>query len=433
MIDVLLCATGSSTLGTKILYNNLKNAGLSVDVAQIPFNVIEKIIAFRPKIVSIAWFHVAPTYEFIMEVLPKIRKKFPEIKFVFGGYNSTYDWIHLKDYKYCDYIVGGEADDALVDCCKDILEGKPIDKLTYLNHPLPDLSKYDYDHNFIATGKTLIFETGRSCVFAMKKRCWYCSQLQNPYRRLDIEKVKEGIKKNLKNENNLFVVDPEIMPENLNDLYKTFKLPMFCFLIPQHHKYVSDEVENCTIETGYDIYKDSTNYQHNDTAQYLDDILRVARKNKVILSTVIKDKSEFPLLMEEVNRLADLSPNINFQFNNFTMMPGVDNKPYSIDIYKNKQDLEFFEDEPSFELKPVDLEGWCSFNVFDLAPLMEPYKSAAELPGYITENFPVRAAYRMYGVTSFVVDKEYKDQLEKICYITSFASDSNLIKCIIMR
>lgn len=431
MLDVLLCSANINGLGIKILYNNLKRAGISVETACIPLDVIEKILFFKPKIICINWVHVAPTYEFIIEVLPKIRKKLPDIKFIFGGYNATYDWIHLKDYTYCDYIVGGEADDALVKCCNEILMGNEVDKLKYLTNPEPDLLSYDYDNNFVSTGEALLFETGRSCIFAKNKRCWYCSQFQNTYRKLDLNKITQGIRKNLKNEKSFVIVDPEVMPTTLNDLWNTFKIPMFCFLVPQHYKLVSDDVEGCILQSGYDVYTDYTGLTCNNTKEYLNDILRVAKKNKIILSTVIKDEADVPSLMAEIKRLETLSPNIIWQLNTFEQMPGVDNKPYNINIYEQKVDKRFF-GKPSYETKPISVTDFDSYNDYTYIQALEKYKLENKHNLELTNTFTVFGNYSIFNISSFIVDAKYRDKFKNNYYILTIDSIDDKIKCIRM-
>ena len=131
MTDVLVI-TSLYTLGTKIIHNQLERNGFSVVDSIITENTIELITKHHPKILSINWVYDEITYDFIMDILPEIKRKYPDIKTVFGGYTSTYDWQHLQNYWCCDYIVGGEADDSVVKCCKDIINGKNIDKLAYL-------------------------------------------------------------------------------------------------------------------------------------------------------------------------------------------------------------------------------------------------------------------------------------------------------------
>ena len=258
MIDVLVI-TSLYTLGTKIIHNQLHNHGFIVMDSIITENTIEMIAKYRPRVLSINWVYDEITYNFIMDILPEIKKRFPEIKTVFGGYTATYDWQHLQNYWCCDAICGGEADDSIIDCCRELLNGTLTDKLKYLKTSLPDLSKYDYENNIMETEDNLTFETARSCVNALNNRCWYCTQFQNPYRILDIEKIKKVLKERLDKagkQKSFIIVTPETLPRTINELWNAFHVPMWCYVIPQHFKDISDDVESCEFFTGYDIYEE---------------------------------------------------------------------------------------------------------------------------------------------------------------------------------
>ena len=438
MIDVLVVSPGS-LLGPKIICNCLNNAGIKAEMASIPDDDIEKILSLKPKIISINWGFVQSSYDFIMDILPIVRTLLPDTKFVFGGYNSTYDWPHLKDYKYCDAIVGGEADDSIVACCKEILENGTVDQLKYLHTPLPDLSKYDYDNNIVELERSLIFETGRSCIFAMNNRCWYCSQYRTPYRSLDIEKIKQAIHKRLKPGQCLVVTTPEILPETLNELYHEFKVPVFCFMVPQHYSRVADDVKDCWFSTGYDIFKDKS-LKCNQTKDYLDDILRLSKDNKIVFSSVILEKEVPPETKKEMERIKAISNNIRIQYCSFIEYPGVDDKPYYKDLYQKKDEILV----QNLKLQELDDFG------NDLVEMPQDFNTISETFKFLekhkidTEQFKYKSfldrleieiilTYEILGIQGFVTKKENKEKLQKLCLIETCDTNEDYIKCVFIK
>ena len=439
MTDVLVI-TSLYTLGTKIIHNQLERNGFSVVDSIITENTIELITKHHPKILSINWVYDEITYDFIMDILPEIKRKYPDIKTVFGGYTSTYDWQHLQNYWCCDYIVGGEADDSVVKCCKDIIDGKNIDKLAYLKTELPDLSKYDYENNIMETENELIFETARSCVNAMTNRCWYCSQFQNPYRILDIEKIKAALQHRMDKagkKKSLIIVTPETLPNTINELWNTFHVPMWCYVIPQHFKSISDDVEGCEFFTGYDIYEDKS-LRCNPTKEYLDDIVRVSQKNAVCFGSVVLDGVP-EVTKKEIERVKALSKNIRVEYNSFVNYPGVNNEPLKEDIYAKKSKIETYKplESDSNEDYEITVNGVSDLNYDNLETALDKYK--VEKYSYKRYDFlssleiEVLNVYNIEGIYSFLVKEEYVPKLEKLCIVQKIDRQNNLYKCIFKK
>lgn len=437
MIDVILLSAGDLSLGSRIVHNNLTKANISSIEATIPLDDIEKILYYKPKIIMLNWFHAQLIYDFIMDDLPKIKKQLPNIKVVFCGYNSTYDWIHLQNYKYCDAIIGGEGDDSSVECCKDLLNNIKIDKLKYLKTNLPDLSKYDYENNFIEKDNSLIFETGRSCLNALYNRCWYCSQFKNPYRELDINKLVDNIRKKIKPRQNLVVVTPEILPRTLNRLWKEFHTSIYCWMMPQLFSQIDDNVEGCCFSTGYDIY-DNEELKHNHAEKYLDDILRVAKKNKICFSTVLLSKDIPEKTKKEFDKLKSISNNIIVQYNTFIPYPGVDDKPYYNDVYISKVKLDnqscdpTEEDDTSFYGKiemPHDISFIDIDNILPNLDISEfKYKSFCD-----NLDIDIIKCYEICNIQGFITNLSNFNKLKNLCYIHLCNTDKNLIKCVFLK
>ena len=439
MIDVLI-VTSLYTLGTKIIHNQLERNGISVMDSIITENTVELISKYKPRILSINWVYDEITYDFIMDILPEVKKKFPDIKTVFGGYTSTYDWLHLQNYEHCDAICGGEADDSIIECCRDILSGIKIDKLKYLKTALPDLSKYDYENNIMETDNELIFETARSCVNAVNNRCWYCTQFQNPYRILDIEKIKNSLKKRMDiagKKKNLIIVTPETLPNTINELWNTFHVPMWCYVIPQHFKTISDDVENCEFFTGYDIYEDKT-LRCNPTKEYLDDIVRIAKKNAVCFGSVVLNGVP-EATKKEIERVKAMSKNIRVEYNSFVQYPGVNNEPLKENIYIKKAKIETYKplESDNTENCEITVNGVSDLNYDNLETALSKYKT--ENNSYKRYDFlssleiEVLSVYNIEGVYSFLTKEKYLPKLEKLCLIQKIDRQNNLYKCIFKK
>lgn len=439
MIDVLI-VTSLFTLGTKIIYNQLQNNGISVMDSIITENTIELISKYKPRILSINWVYDEITYNFIIDVLPEIKKKFPEIKTVFGGYTATYDWQHLQNYWCCDAICGGEADDSIVECVKDLLNGVLTNKLKYLKTALPDLSKYDYENNIIETEDSLTFETARSCVNALNNRCWYCTQFQNPYRILDIEKIKVELNKRMVKagkKKSFIIVTPETLPKTINELWSTFHVPMWCYVIPQHFKDISNEVEGCEFFTGYDIYEDTT-LRCNPTKKYLDDIVRVAQKNAVCFGSVILDTVP-DTTRKEIERVKALSKNIRVEYNSFVKYPGVDNKPLDEDIYVKKYKIQTYKplESDTNEDYEITVNGVSDLNYENLETYLSKYRVDDTLNKRYeflnTLGINILATYYIENVYSVLIKEEDIYKLEKLCIIQKINNQDKLYKCIFKK
>lgn len=439
MIDVLL-VTSLPTLGTKVIHNQLSNNGLVVEDSVITENTVELIVKHKPKILSINWIYDEITYDFIMDVLPEIKKLYPDIKTVFGGYTATYDWPNLKDYEYCDAICGGEADDSIVACCKEILENGTVDKLKYLKTPLPDLSKYDYENNIMETENELTFETARSCVNAVNNRCWYCTQFQNVYRVLDIEKIKASLQKRMDaagKKKNLIIVTPETLPQTINELWNTFHVPMWCYVIPQHFRFISEEVEGCEFFTGYDIYEDKS-LRCNPTKEFIEDIVKVAEKNAVCFGSVVLDYVP-EKTRQEIERVKAMSKNIRVEYNSFVKYPGVNNEPLPENIYIKKSKIQTYKplESDSSENCEITVNGVSDLNYENLEAYINKY--SVENSSYKRYNFlsslsiDVLCTYNIENIYSILIREKDVEKLKKFCIIQKINNQDNLYKCIFKK
>jgi anaerobic magnesium-protoporphyrin IX monomethyl ester cyclase len=159
--------------------------------------LLERIRSERPDVVGLN----CSTHTFLeaIAVLEKASRALPEATIVLGGYHATFaaDLI-LKEYRFVDYIIKGEAEKALVqllDCLDSGAEPEQVEGISYLKDgrmvsnpislvqdldslPFPDRSllgkvEYGYSHQGIKLtfGKFTTVSTSRGCPF----KCTYCS------------------------------------------------------------------------------------------------------------------------------------------------------------------------------------------------------------------------------------------------------------------
>ncbi len=139
------------------------------------------------------------TFLSAMETMRKISERLPNTVMLLGGYHATFAAEQiLRGYPFIDYIIKGEAEEALVDLLGCIETGKKPDRvagISYLDNgihisnqiaivedldalPMPDrkmLSGVDYGYTMqgipLTFGKFTTISTSRGCPF----NCSYCS------------------------------------------------------------------------------------------------------------------------------------------------------------------------------------------------------------------------------------------------------------------
>ena len=148
----------------------------------------EEILRFKPKIItfSVNATNLAPT----IIISKRLHRKGKRI--IWGGCETLFAWKVLKDFKFIDHIIVGEAEPVW----KDVLEEKIKEKVIF--SPLDfDLNKSpipDYSDLNLSNYKTIGIETQRGCI----NRCFFCNNRFTPYREKyrekSIKKVREEVK-----------------------------------------------------------------------------------------------------------------------------------------------------------------------------------------------------------------------------------------------
>lgn len=235
------------TLSIKILSNNCERKGISTQlIYSEAFDQLERdVLKIKPKILAISWNFNETIYKFLCLSLKKIKKVLPDTKIIIHSYGATYDWKNLSEITEIDYIVGGEPDEALPELCQKLLNKQKVNKLDYLNNPLPSFENYDYDNNWVLTNGILVIATSRNCIY-WNNRCWYCPCYKLPYRQLDLNKLIEGLKNNVDftQVKRITIIDAETMPDTINKLYKEFHKPIHAFILFKDLLKLSSELKD---------------------------------------------------------------------------------------------------------------------------------------------------------------------------------------------
>lgn len=166
-------------------------ADMSVD------DLVTKIVKEAPDVVGLN----CSTHTFLqaVEVLERVRQALPESRIVLGGYHATFAAENiLRNYRFIDFIIRGEAERSLVKLLDHLEKGtdpEDVEGISYLKGealvdrpicliddldslPFPDRRmlgdlKYGYTHQGVPLtfGKFTTISSSRGCPF----RCAYCS------------------------------------------------------------------------------------------------------------------------------------------------------------------------------------------------------------------------------------------------------------------
>ncbi len=155
------------------------------DVSQRSVDILEKILAFDPKVVGIGVYiwNVAPATQLVAD-LKRIR---PDVLVVLGGPEVSHETDQQEIVRLADYVVTGEADLAFAELCQRLLDGeRPERKIIAAS--LPQFTQlalpYDlYDEQDLAH-RVVYVEASRGCPF----RCEFClSSLDVPVRNVPVD------------------------------------------------------------------------------------------------------------------------------------------------------------------------------------------------------------------------------------------------------
>jgi radical SAM superfamily enzyme YgiQ (UPF0313 family) len=155
-------------------------------IAQNPRDIVEAILAARPKIVGFGVYiwNARQT----LEVVSMLKRVQPEIKIILGGPEVSHETEAQEICQLADLTIRGEADFLFREICEGWLsQGRWPDK-KWVMAELPEISKIQMPYAFYndedVKNRVIYVEASRGCPY----RCEYClSSLDKSVRSFDLE------------------------------------------------------------------------------------------------------------------------------------------------------------------------------------------------------------------------------------------------------
>ncbi len=186
-----------ASFGLRCLRANLgelreRSAILEFDLQQRPADIVERILAVRPRIVGLGVYvwNAGPSRE-VVQILKAVA---PEVIVVVGGPEVSHEADRQPICDLADHVVQGEADLLFAALCRRLLDGGTMPRL--LQAPPPDLQAvclpYDeYTDQDIAR-RIVYVEASRGCPFT----CEFClSALDDGVRRFPLEPFLQAMER----------------------------------------------------------------------------------------------------------------------------------------------------------------------------------------------------------------------------------------------
>jgi radical SAM superfamily enzyme YgiQ (UPF0313 family) len=204
--DILLVTLNSTyqhcAFGLRYLMANLKELQSQAKILEwtihaSPRNVVEKILAFEPKIVGFGVYiwNTTETYE-IVSILKKVA---PEVVIVLGGPEVSYEAETQPIVKTADVVIQGEADLQFYEFCKSYLDGERSQNATasqakIIKSFVPDITQIHSPYSLYTDedvkNRILYVEVSRGCPY----KCEYClSSLDKSVRSFNLDQFLSDI------------------------------------------------------------------------------------------------------------------------------------------------------------------------------------------------------------------------------------------------
>src|SRR5436190_8091673 len=164
---------------------------LEFDINQRALDVVETLLARRPKIVGLAVYiwNVAQT-EQVIATLKRVR---PDVTVIIGGPEVSFEVESQEIVRLADYVITGEADLKFAEICGQLLAGKPpVQKV--IAAELPELNElvlpyFLYTDEDVAH-RVIYAEASRGCPFT----CEFClSSLDVAVRQFPLPALLESL------------------------------------------------------------------------------------------------------------------------------------------------------------------------------------------------------------------------------------------------
>lgn len=189
MSDIVLTTLNAryahASFGLRYLMANLgslreRAAMLEFDIAQRTSDVLEAILAQKPKIVGVG-VYIWNAQE-SLRLVADLKRIRPDVLVVLGGPEVSYETDQQEIAALADYVITGEADLAFGELCEKLLNGqRPL--MTVIPAELPEFDRlalpYELYNDADIQHRVVYVEASRGCPF----KCEFClSSLDVPVR-----------------------------------------------------------------------------------------------------------------------------------------------------------------------------------------------------------------------------------------------------------
>ena len=166
---------------------------IEFDIQQRPVDVVETILAQRPRIVGLGVYiwNVSEATE-VVAALKRVR---PDIIVVLGGPEVSFETDQQEIVRLADYVITGEADLEFASLCRQILAGTPP-AVKIIPAPLPEPAQlalpYEFYNDEDIAHRIIYVEASRGCPFT----CEFClSSLDVPVRQFPLPALLAELQK----------------------------------------------------------------------------------------------------------------------------------------------------------------------------------------------------------------------------------------------
>lgn len=195
-VDILLATLNAKFIhcafGLRYLHANLgelqpRAALLEFEIQQRPLDIVEKLLARRPRIIGLGIYiwNVRET----TEVVALLKRLAPEVIVILGGPEVSYEWEEQEIVRLADHVITGEADVKFAEVCRHLLSASASPARKIIPAELPKLEDlalpYDLYTEHDLAHRVVYVEASRGCPFT----CEFClSSLDIPVRQFPLEK-----------------------------------------------------------------------------------------------------------------------------------------------------------------------------------------------------------------------------------------------------
>ena len=193
MADIVLATLNAkyahSAFGLRYLFASLgalqaRTALLEFNINQRPTDILEHIVAHKPRIVGLGVYiwNVAPTTELVQ----LLKALLPDTVVVLGGPEVSYETQTQEIVAHADHVITGEGEVSFPRLCASLLAGEPV-PTKIMAGQMPDTQQLPLPYHLYSNEdiqqRVVYVEASRGCPFS----CEFClSSLDTKVRRFDM-------------------------------------------------------------------------------------------------------------------------------------------------------------------------------------------------------------------------------------------------------